>query len=147
MCVWNDIKKVAAVGAVVAVVLAAAPTLLADRPTDKDVKGLIDRINSERDRFEDQLDGKIKSSIIRGPNGEVHVERYLDDLQDNVGKLKDRYKGDYAARTTATTAPTAATFLMSFHTHMSHLPFNRRCCGKDNVPPTGCRGRRFALAR
>jgi hypothetical protein len=114
MCVWNDIKKVAAVGAVVAVVLAAAPTLLADRPTDKDVKGLIDRINSERDRFEDQLDGKIKSSIIRGPNGEVHVERYLDDLQDNVGKLKERYKGDYAASAEATTVLRQASEIQRF---------------------------------
>ena len=88
MRVWHDIRKVAAVGTVVAVVLAAAPTLLADRPTDKDVRALIEKVNQERDRFEDQLDGKIKNSIIRGPNGEVHVERYLDDLQDNVDAAK-----------------------------------------------------------
>ena len=114
MRVWHDIRKVAAVGAVVAVVLAAAPTLLADRPTDKDVKGLIEKDQPERDRFEDQLDGKIKSSIIRGPNGEVHVERYLDDLQDNVGKLKERYKGDYAASAEATTVLRQASEIQRF---------------------------------
>jgi len=103
MRMWHDIKKVAAVGTVVTVVLVAAPTVLAERPTDKDVKALIERINNDRDRFEDQLDGKIKSSIIRGPNGEVHVERYLDDLQDNVGKLKERFKSNYAASVEATT--------------------------------------------
>ena len=34
---------------------------------DKDVKQLIEQVNHDRDRFEDQLDGKLKRSIIRGP--------------------------------------------------------------------------------
>lgn len=80
-----------------------ASAAAADRPRDKDVKDLIERINNERDRFEDQIDGKLKRSIIRGPNGEVNVEKYLDDLQDNVGKLKDRFKPEYAASAEATT--------------------------------------------
>ena len=66
-------------------------------PADKDVKALLDRIDDERDRFEDQLDGKLKRSILRGPRGEVDVERYLDDLQDNIDRLKGRFKSDYAA--------------------------------------------------
>ena len=92
----------AACAALVAVVL-AAPATAAERPTDKDVKQLIERINHERDRFEDQLDGKLKRSIIRGPGGEVNVERYLDDLQDNVNKLKERFSSQYAASAEATT--------------------------------------------
>jgi hypothetical protein len=83
--------------AALAVALLAAPAVRADRPTDKDVKDLIERLNHDRDRFEDQLDGKLKRSILRGPGGEVNVERYLDDLQDNVGKLKDRFTPQYAA--------------------------------------------------
>ena len=75
-----------------------APALLsAERLTDKDVRALLDRIDDERDRFEDQLDGKLKRSILRGPRGEVDVERYLDDLQENVDRLKERFKSDYAA--------------------------------------------------
>ena len=78
--------------------ICAAPALLAaDRLVDKDVKALLDRVDHERDRFEDQLDGKIKRSILRGPRGEVDVERYLDDLQDNIDRLKGRFTSDYAA--------------------------------------------------
>jgi hypothetical protein len=80
-----------------------APATSAERPSDKDVKQLIERIDHERDRFEDQLDGQLKNSIIREPGREVNVERYLDDLQENVGKLKDRYKPEYAASAEATT--------------------------------------------
>lgn len=83
--------------------LVAMPVALADRLSDKDIKALIERIHHERDRFEDQLDGKLKRSILRGPGGEVHVERYLDDLQENVGQLKDRFTSEYAASAEATT--------------------------------------------
>ena len=55
-----------AAGAVIVAALVAMPAVSADRLPDKDVKALIERIDNERDRFEDQLDGKIKSSILRG---------------------------------------------------------------------------------
>ena len=80
----------------------AGSAAAADRLTDKDVKALIERIDQERDRFEDQLDGEVKRSILRGPGGEVHVERYLDDLQENVKKLKERFSSEYAASAEAT---------------------------------------------
>jgi hypothetical protein len=69
----------------------------ADRLTDKDVKALLDAVDKGRDRFEDQLDGKLKSSILRLPNGEVNVARFLDDLQENTGRLKERFTSEYAA--------------------------------------------------
>jgi hypothetical protein len=75
----------------------------ADRPTDKDLKQLIERIDNERDRFEDQLDGDLKHSVLRGPRGEVNVERYLDDLQENVDHLKDRFSPTNSASAEATT--------------------------------------------
>lgn len=81
----------------------AAPVLLAERLSDKDVKQLMERIDNERDRFEDQLDGTLKRSVLRGPGGEVSVERYLDDLQDNVDKMKERFTPQYAASNEVTT--------------------------------------------
>jgi hypothetical protein len=86
----------------------------AGRLSDKDVKALIERIDHDRDRFEDQLDGSLKRSIIRGPRGEVNVERYLDDLQENVGKLKERFTPAYAASAEATTVLRQATDIQRF---------------------------------
>jgi rubrerythrin len=88
--------SLAACTALIAALL-PAPVAAAERLNDKDVKQLIDRIDNERDRFEDQLDGKLKRSIIRGAGQEVNVEKYLDDLQENVDKLKGRLTPQYAA--------------------------------------------------
>jgi hypothetical protein len=88
--------------AVFTAMLWTTPAAAADRLSDKDVKALIERIDNERDRFEDQLDGEVKRSILRGPGGEVHVERYLDDLQENIKKLKERFSSEYAASAEAT---------------------------------------------
>jgi hypothetical protein len=96
-------NRVASAACALLATLLAVPAVAADRPTDKDVKQLIEQVNHDRDRFEDQLDGKLKRSIIRGPGGEVNVERYLDDLQENVNKLKERYTNQYAASAEATT--------------------------------------------
>ena len=67
------------------------------RQSDADVKALIEDVNQARDRFEDALDGKIKNGIVRGPSGETKVEAFLQDLQDNVNKLKERFTDRYAA--------------------------------------------------
>src|SRR5262245_37589814 len=94
------------------VMLAAALTVLgADftagavgtRLNDDEVKQLLERVHHDRDRFEDQLDGQLKRSTLRGPGGEVQVERYLDDLQDNVNRLRDRFSDSYAAEQEVTT--------------------------------------------
>src|SRR5262245_32700507 len=89
--------------AVMICVLAAMSPVSAERLNDRDVKALLERIDNERDRFEDQLDGKLKRSILRGPGGEVNVERYLDDLQQNVDRMNERFTSDYAASTEVTT--------------------------------------------
>jgi hypothetical protein len=89
-------------GVVIAMVFTATAGA-AERPRDKDIKQLLEQIDHERDRFEDQLDGDLKHSTIRTADRELNVERYLDDLQDNVGKLKDRFKPDYAASAEVTT--------------------------------------------
>ena len=102
-------------------VLLVASSASADRLNDKSVKQLLERIDNERDRFEDQLDGKLKRSIIRGPGGEVNVEKYLDDLQENVDKLKDRFTPQYAASAEVTTVLRQATDIQRY---MSTLPPN-----------------------
>ena len=78
-------------------VIGVAPGSAADRLSDKDVKTLMVQVDENRDRFEDQLDGKLKQSILRGPRGEVNVGEYLDDLQANVDKMKDRFTPQYSA--------------------------------------------------
>ena len=97
---WSPTRVTAAV---LTTALLATASAAAERLNDKDVKQLIERIDNERDRFEDQLDGKLKRSIIRGPGGEVDVERFLDDLQENVDKLEDRFSSQYAASAEVTT--------------------------------------------
>jgi hypothetical protein len=68
----------------------------ADRLTDRDVKELIARIEQGHDRFDDALEDKIKHSIVRGPNGEANVDRFLDDFQESIDRLEERLKPDYA---------------------------------------------------
>ena len=102
-----------AVGTVIIAALVVMPAVSADRLPGKDVKALLERIHTERDRFEDQLDGKIKSSIIRG-EGEVHVGRFLDDLQENVDRLNERFTYDYAASAEVTTVLRQGTDIQRF---------------------------------
>ena len=110
----STLRLMTAAGAVIVAALVAEPAVSADRLPDKDVKALLERINNERDRFEDQLDGKIKNSILRGASGEVNVERFLDDLQENVGRLKERFKSDYSASAEATTVLRQGTDIQRF---------------------------------
>ena len=102
-----------AAGAVIIAALVAMPAVSADRLPGKDVMALLERIDNERDRFEDQLDGKIKNSIIRG-EGEVHVGSFLDDLQENVDRLKSRFTYDYAASAEVTTVLRQGTDIQRF---------------------------------
>ncbi len=82
-------------------VAAAAQT--GERLSDNEIRKIIEDLNTSRDRFEDQLDGEIKSAIVRSPTGEISVERYLDDLQENVKSLKDRFTDEYSASKEAQT--------------------------------------------
>ena len=107
-------RLLTASGAVFVAALVGMPGVSAERLPDKDVKVLIERIDNERDRFEDQLDGKIKNTIVRGAGGEVHVERFLDDLQENVDRLKERFKSDYAASAEVTTVLRQGTDIQRF---------------------------------
>jgi len=74
-----------------------------ERLNDKDVKTLIDQVDEGRDRFEDSLDGALKSATLRRPTGETKVSGALQDYQDNTKKLKDRFSSDYSASAEVTT--------------------------------------------
>jgi hypothetical protein len=68
-----------------------------ERLTDNEVKELIEQVDSGRDKFEGNLEGKFKDSVLRNPTGEVKVAAALQDYQDNIKKLKERFTDDYSA--------------------------------------------------
>ena len=83
---------------VVAVVMGlSSPVVAADRLTDRDVKGLITRIEQGRDKFDDELDGKLKNSVVRQASGEVNVKDVLNDFQESIDRVEERLKPEYAA--------------------------------------------------
>ena len=83
---------------VIAIVVGLSwPVLAADRLTDRDVKALITRIEQGRDKFDDELDGKLKNSVIRLPSGEVNVKDVLNDFQKSIDRVEERLKPEYAA--------------------------------------------------
>lgn len=86
-----------AVSSLIVFTLAQAPVRAADRLTDKEVKGLVEQIHEHRGKFVDALDDKLKRSIVRLPKGEVDVKRYLEDFKENLDRLKERLKPEYAA--------------------------------------------------
>jgi hypothetical protein len=90
-----------------------------ERLNDKDMEKIFEAVDQGRDRFEDQLDGKLKRSILRGPRGEVNVEEYLDDLQKNVDNLRERFTGKYAASNEAATVLKQAS---DIHRYMKSQP-------------------------
>jgi hypothetical protein len=92
-------------------VLCGSPAVAADRLTDKDVKALVARIEQGRDRFDDALDDKVKNDIVRGPSGEVKVEHFLDDFQENIDRVEERLKPDYAASAEVATLLRQATII------------------------------------
>jgi hypothetical protein len=82
-------------GAILAASAAGAQTV--ERLPDKDVKTIIDEVDNGRDKFEGNLDGDFKGSILRGPKGETKVAGALQDYQDSTKKLQERFTPDYSA--------------------------------------------------
>jgi hypothetical protein len=68
-----------------------------ERLSDKDVKALIEQVDQERDKFEGNLDGKLKDSLLRSDTTDIKVSAALQDYQDNIKKLKERFTADYSA--------------------------------------------------
>jgi len=68
-----------------------------ERPSDKDVKTLIEQVDQGRDKFEGHLDGQFKGSTVPGPGGGTKVSDALQVYQDSTEKLKQRFTDDYSA--------------------------------------------------
>jgi len=67
------------------------------RLSDKDVKQLTETIDHDAGKFRNALDSRFKSAILRGPDGEVNVKKFLDDFEENIKRMRDRVKPGYAA--------------------------------------------------
>jgi hypothetical protein len=74
-----------------------------ERLSDKQVKAIIEEVDTGRDKFEGNLDGSFKGSTLRGPNGEAKVSVALQDYQDSTKKLQHRFAPDYPASAEAAT--------------------------------------------
>lgn len=85
-----------------------------ERLSDKDVKALVEQVDDARDKFEGNLDSDFKSSTLRGPGGETKVEAALQDYQDSVKKLKERFTPEYSASTEVMTVLKQATSIHNF---------------------------------
>src|SRR6478752_2733194 len=103
-------------GVIVGVILAAsaAAAQTGARLSDKEVKAILDAVDNGRDKFEGNLDGDFKGSILRGPNGETKVSGALQDYQDSTKKLQDRFTSDYSASAEAATVLKQSTRIDEF---------------------------------
>ncbi len=90
-------KLVAAAFAAAGLLSLPLPAAAALRLTNQEVKALFDKIEQDRSGFEAALDEKLKDSTIKGARGEVKVNAFFDDLQDQVQRVRDRFKDDYSA--------------------------------------------------
>lgn len=120
-CDMNAHVRPFAVAMVVALIARGGSGIAQEAPrlTDSDLKGLIESVDDARDRFEDALDGGSKHSVVRGPRGEVQVNQYLDDLQENVKHLRERYTSQYSASAEALTVVRQGT---DIHGYMKAQP-------------------------
>jgi hypothetical protein len=86
------------VAAIMAGLLILPTALLAtERLTDKEIEDLMGNIESGRSAFEAALDNTQKNSVLKGPRGNVDTNEFLDDLQDQVTRTRERFNSDYSA--------------------------------------------------
>lgn len=68
-----------------------------ERLTDDQIKRLLEDIDRGTDRFISAIDDRMRHAIIRGPQGDVDVNRYLNDFTKQIDKAEDRFKPEYSA--------------------------------------------------
>lgn len=81
--------------------LASAPASAADRLTDHDVKTLVERIDDERNHFEDALSDRVKHRTIPAPSADLAFGRYLHEFKESVARLREHLDRGRSANTEA----------------------------------------------
>ena len=79
--------------------LLAVPTLAleTERVSDRELEDVIKSLDKSTRDFARGLDRDVRTAIVRSPSGEIDMKRFLDDFEDNVERIDDRYRRDYAA--------------------------------------------------
>lgn len=85
------------VTAFVVLLLMPATAKAADRLNDQDLQKLLGSIEQNRSTFEAALDVGLKNTTLSGPRGQVKTNAFLDDLQEQVKRARDRFTTDYSA--------------------------------------------------
>jgi hypothetical protein len=67
------------------------------------VISLIETVQKDIKEFERKLDRDVRKGKVRGPTAEVDVDSYLDDFNESLERLRDRFKKDYSASAEALT--------------------------------------------
>ena len=83
-------------GLVLATLFAAVSSAAAHRLTDREIEQLLERIDHDRGHFEQQLGEKLAPDS-HAPQGELDIAPYLENLQQNVNRVKDRFSPVYSA--------------------------------------------------
>lgn len=90
-------KIIAATTVTVAALFSVAAFAQSARPSDGEVKKLIEQTQKSEADFDRALDSKLKQAIVRGPNGEVMVSIFLGDFKTDIERMKERFAPKYAA--------------------------------------------------
>jgi hypothetical protein len=96
-------QRSSVIAAALMLAASAAAAQTGERLSDREVKAILEEVDTGRDKFEGNLDGGFKGSTIRGPNGETKVAGALQDYQDSTQKLMQRFTAEYSASGEVTT--------------------------------------------
>ena len=107
-------KIIAVAGLTLAALFSVAANAQTARPSDSQVEELIEQTQKSAASFERAMDRDLKSSTVRGANGEVKVDLYLKDFQTDIERMKGRFNGKYAASAELVTVMNRAGSLGAF---------------------------------
>lgn len=107
-------RYIAALSTLMLFSLSTAVPAQTARPTDDGVVSMIEAVQKDVKEFERKLDKDVRKGKVRGPTAEVDVDSYLEDFNDNIEKLGDRFKKDYSASAEVLTVLNQANGIQKF---------------------------------